>query len=89
MSKCDPTLERNEEKPMSGESMKSIGYDPIEDDELAEDPMSSTHTDLPDPDDDGHAAPESPELRERMERARERIRRRDAERDRPYKESSS
>lgn len=66
---------------MSDKATKTFGYDPIEDDELDPEPISTSHTDLPDPNDDGCAEPVDPELRERMERARERIRRRDAELD--------
>ncbi len=74
---------------MSEESKKALGYDPIEEDELAEEPMSSSHTDLPDPSGRRRTESEDPELRERMERARERIRRRDAAVDRPDEKGSA
>ncbi len=73
---------------MSQEARETLGYDPIEEDELPEEPASASHTDLPDPSDDGRAGREDLELRERMERARERIRRRDAGLDRPGEKSS-
>ena len=73
---------------MSEKSKKALGYDPIEEDELEEEPMSSSHTDLPDPSDSRRTESEDPELQERMERARERIRRRDAELDRVNDKSS-
>ncbi len=74
---------------MSEKSKKPLGYDPIEEDDLAEEPASSSHTDLPDPDDDGQAEREDPELRERKKRARDRARHRDAELDRPDENSSA
>lgn len=69
---------------MSDEPRKAkhvFGYDPIEDEETSEDPLSSSHVDVPEPD-GGPLAAQDPEIRERMERARRRIRRRDAELDR-------
>ncbi len=74
---------------MFEKSKRTLGYDPISEDELPEEPSSSSHTDLPDPSDGQGAESEDPELRERMERARERIRRRNEERNRPYKESAT
>ncbi len=58
-----------------------FGYDPIEEDELIEDPVSASHVDLPDPDDVFAGGDEDPELRKRKQAARDRKRRREAELD--------
>ncbi|MCP4658282.1 MAG: hypothetical protein GY856_22950 [bacterium] len=62
-------------------SYDELGYDPIEEDDLLEEPLSASHVDLPDPS-DVTGGDEGPELRERREAARRRKRRREAELDR-------
>ncbi len=45
----DAIGQRGDTEPMSKKSRKMVGYDSIEEHELAEGPAPSSHTDLPDP----------------------------------------
>ncbi len=63
-------------------SYDELGYDPIEEDDLLEEPLSASHVDLPDPDDVFAGGDEDPELRRRKQAARDSKRRREAKLDR-------